>query len=125
MESASIDDGRTVRASLASLKADGMDTAATLQHAASEEVNHLLADVQDLLSKVGHMADPEIAKLRARLEAGVASARKAMADGSAEVQRRAKLAINAGDGYVREQPWQAVGIAAALGIIVGFLVARR
>ncbi|MGO9935962.1 MAG: YqjD family protein [Steroidobacteraceae bacterium] len=30
-----------------------------------------------------------------------------------------------GDNHVRGQPWQAVGIAAAAGLLVGFLFARR
>jgi ElaB/YqjD/DUF883 family membrane-anchored ribosome-binding protein len=30
-----------------------------------------------------------------------------------------------GDLYVRDNPWQAVSIAAAAGLVVGVLVARR
>lgn len=29
------------------------------------------------------------------------------------------------DKYVREKPWQAVGIAAAIGLVAGFLIRRR
>jgi ElaB/YqjD/DUF883 family membrane-anchored ribosome-binding protein len=31
----------------------------------------------------------------------------------------------AGDEYVRDRPWQAVGVAAAAGLLVGLLVGRR
>jgi ElaB/YqjD/DUF883 family membrane-anchored ribosome-binding protein len=84
-----------------------------------------MADVQDLLSRIAHVADPEIARVRARVERGLASAKQTLADGTDRVQRHAKDAVAAGDNYVREQPWQAVGIAAAAGLLVGFLVARR
>ena len=91
----------------------------------SQEVSNLIADVQDLLGRVGHLADPEIASLRTRVEQGIAATKQTLADGSARVQRTARQAISAGDGYVRDQPWQSVGIAAAAGLVVGFLVARR
>jgi ElaB/YqjD/DUF883 family membrane-anchored ribosome-binding protein len=29
------------------------------------------------------------------------------------------------DGYVREHPWQAVGVAALAGIVLGLLITRR
>ena len=89
------------------------------------EVNNLIADVQDLLGRVGHLADPEIASLRTRVEHGIAVTKQTLADGSARVQQSARQALSAGDGYVRDQPWQSVGIAAAAGLVVGFLVARR
>ena len=38
---------------------------------------------------------------------------------------RARSGANATDQYVREQPWQAVGISAAVGLLIGFLVGRR
>lgn len=90
-----------------------------------QEVNNLIADVQDLLGRVGHLADPELALLRTRVEHGIAVTKQTLADGSARAQRSARHALDAGDGYLRDQPWQAVGIAAAAGLIVGFLVARR
>jgi len=85
----------------------------------------LLADVQDLVGRVAHVADPEIARLRVRIEAGLASTRKALSDGTEQVQRQAKAAMATSDRYVHEQPWQSVGIAAVAGLVVGFLIARR
>jgi ElaB/YqjD/DUF883 family membrane-anchored ribosome-binding protein len=41
------------------------------------------------------------------------------------VQRQAKEALEAGDRYVRDQPWDAIGIAAVAGLAIGFLVGRR
>ena len=91
----------------------------------NREVRTLLADVQDLVGRVAHVADPEIARLRVRIESGLATTRKALADGTEQVQRQAKAAVANSDRYVHEQPWQSVGIAAVVGLLVGFLVARR
>jgi ElaB/YqjD/DUF883 family membrane-anchored ribosome-binding protein len=38
---------------------------------------------------------------------------------------KAKEASQATDEYVHENPWQSVGIAAGIGLIVGLLLARR
>jgi ElaB/YqjD/DUF883 family membrane-anchored ribosome-binding protein len=94
-------------------------------HGPGQEIINLTADVQDLLGRVAHVADPEIARLRAKIERGLAIAKKTLADGTELVQRHAKDVITAGDSYVRDRPWQTVGIAAAAGLVVGFLVARR
>jgi ElaB/YqjD/DUF883 family membrane-anchored ribosome-binding protein len=93
--------------------------------AASEEVQNLIADVEDLLNRVGDAADPEVRRLRAKVAAAVATTRQSIADGTEQVQRQAKQALEAGDRYVHNQPWEAIGIAALAGIAVGFLVSRR
>lgn len=99
--------------------------AARKRYGSSPEVRNLTADVQDLLSRLTHVADPEISRLRAKVERALAIAKRTLADGTDRVQRQAKNAMTVGDLYVRDKPWRAVGIAAAAGIVVGFLVARR
>jgi ElaB/YqjD/DUF883 family membrane-anchored ribosome-binding protein len=41
------------------------------------------------------------------------------------VQRQAREALSAGDTYVHDQPWQAIGAAAVAGLVLGLLVYRR
>lgn len=38
---------------------------------------------------------------------------------------KVKQAATAVDGYVSDSPWKAVGIAAAVGALIGFFAARR
>ena len=90
--------------------------------ATSEEVQNLIADVEDLIDRVGDAADPEVRRLRAKVASAVAATRRSLAAGADQAQRRARQALDAGDRYVREQPWEAVGIAALAGIAVGFIV---
>ena len=91
----------------------------------SSEVHDLMADVQDLLGQMAHVADPEIARMRAKVTETLEATRRAVTDGAHRVQRQAKDVIRTSDGYVRSQPWQAVGVAAVIGALVGILVARR
>jgi ElaB/YqjD/DUF883 family membrane-anchored ribosome-binding protein len=93
--------------------------------AAGEEMQNLLADVDDLINRVGDAADPEVRRLRSKVAAAVAATRQSIADGTEQVQRQAKQALEASDRYVHNQPWEAIGIAALAGIAVGFLVSRR
>jgi ElaB protein len=92
--------------------------------AASDEVQNLIADVEDLIDRVGDAADPEVRRLRSKVTAAIATTKTSIADGAEQVQRQAKEAFEAGDRYVRNQPWEAIGIAALAGLAVGFLVAR-
>lgn len=41
---------------------------------------------------------------------------------AAKNYRRATTAV---DGYVSDNPWRAIGIAAAIGALIGFLTTRR
>jgi len=109
-------------------KAAARHARGTAQHrpdGGTREVHDLMADVQNLLGQMAHVADPEIARLRAKVAAALDTARQAVTDGTQRVRRQAKSALQAGDGYVRKQPWQAVGMGAVAGLIVGILLARR
>ncbi len=117
--------GRAVRHDGKVAKGAAADAARRVRSAGNQEVNNLIADVEDLVTRVGEAADPEIARLREKVERALATAKQAIADGADQVQRQAKDAVAAGDRYVREQPWQAIGIAALAGLAVGFLVSRR
>lgn len=125
MEMTYKDDDRGVRSDARPFTNVADDAAQRAGETGGQEVRTLLADVQDLVGRVAHVADPEISRLRNRIEVGLATTRKALADGTDQVQRQAKAAIATGDRYVHEQPWQSVGIAAVAGLLVGFLVARR
>jgi ElaB/YqjD/DUF883 family membrane-anchored ribosome-binding protein len=125
MESTVNENGRRIRADSQLRMTDAGDASLELHGSGSQDARKWMADMQDLLGRAAHLADPEIARLRSKVERGLATAKRTFADGTGRVQRHAKDVMNAGDGYVRDQPWQAVGIAAAAGLVVGFLVARR
>jgi ElaB/YqjD/DUF883 family membrane-anchored ribosome-binding protein len=125
MESTFNDNGQAIRADAKVRMTDAGDASLEFHRAGSQEARNLMADMQDLLRRVAHVADPEISRLRAKIERSLTAAKKTLADGTDRVRRHAKDVMNAGDGYVRDQPWQAVGIAAAAGLVVGFFAARR
>jgi ElaB/YqjD/DUF883 family membrane-anchored ribosome-binding protein len=90
-----------------------------------ENLQDLMADALVLLERMSHVADPEIAAMRLKVAETLENARRIAKDGAEQVRRQARSIIKAGNGYVRDQPWQVVGIAAAAGLLVGLLVRRR
>jgi ElaB/YqjD/DUF883 family membrane-anchored ribosome-binding protein len=94
---------------------------------ASTALADLIADVEDLIERVGDAADPEVRRLRDRVVDTVGTARRSLISGAGHVRRQARDAFDASDKYVRNQPWEALGIAALAGVAVGFLmsVSRR
>jgi ElaB/YqjD/DUF883 family membrane-anchored ribosome-binding protein len=100
--------------------------------AGSAEWRKLVADVEDLVKKVANVDDAEIAEIRGKVEATLARAKStagegaaALREGAAAVRDRAGEVSEATDEYVRENPWAAIGIAAAVGIVIGFVAGRR
>jgi ElaB/YqjD/DUF883 family membrane-anchored ribosome-binding protein len=90
-----------------------------------EDLRMVAHDVEELLrATAGETAD-KIAEARMRAEDSLRSARSHIADASDELARQGRVAAAAADDYVRDNPWQAIGVAAGIGLLVGFLLARR
>lgn len=95
------------------------------QAATPSEWRDLVADVEDLLKKVANVGDAEIAAVRDRLQKTLATAKSSAAAGARRARVYAQDASTAADDYVRESPWTAVGLAAAVGVLIGFIASRR
>jgi ElaB/YqjD/DUF883 family membrane-anchored ribosome-binding protein len=48
-----------------------------------------------------------------------------LAEERAALLGRTKDAARATDAYIHENPWQAIGVAAGVGLVVGLLTGRR
>ena len=51
--------------------------------------------------------------------------RVALAEMQAAISERTRECLRTTDVYVRDNPWQAVGIAAGVGLVIGLLMSRR
>jgi ElaB/YqjD/DUF883 family membrane-anchored ribosome-binding protein len=70
---------------------------------------------------VGETAASAAQRVGDNLEQG----RAALSDLQARVSEQARECMRTTDSYVRDNPWQAVGIAAGLGLVIGLLIGRR
>jgi len=92
---------------------------------ANGQVRNFLDNVEDLTKALKDVDTPDIARVRAKVKIALAAAQSAVSDTAAQIKSQAVNVGKRTDGYVRENPWQVVGIAAAVGLAVGFFASRR
>lgn len=90
-----------------------------------EDFNAVVADAEALLKATADQGGEKLVALRARAEASLKVAKARMADAQAEVLARTRAAAKATDVYVHNNPWQAIGAAASVGVVIGLLIGRR
>lgn len=85
----------------------------------AEELRAFLGDVEELVRKVANISDAEVARVRVKVANALTDMRRVAAESTEGLRERARVAVDATDDYVRERPWTAIGIAAALGLLIG------
>jgi ElaB/YqjD/DUF883 family membrane-anchored ribosome-binding protein len=120
-------DGTTeqVRASGRRLKNNLSDGVNDMKAAASGEIKSLIADVEDLMARIADLKDADVVRVRGKVQRAVDATKQSLADGAETIRQQAQNVATTADDYVRDSPWQAVGIAALVGAVVGMLAARR
>lgn len=83
------------------------------------------ADVEALLKASADEGSETFANLRNKAEQSLAAAKSKMADAQESLVEKGKVAAKATDEYVHENPWKSVGLAAAVGLVIGLLIAKR
>jgi ElaB protein len=92
---------------------------------ANASINDFLDNVDDLTKAIKDVETPEIAKVRAKVKMALSAAKSALYDGAAQVRGQARQVTRNTDTYVRDNPWQVVGIAAVVGVVLGVMMSRR
>jgi ElaB/YqjD/DUF883 family membrane-anchored ribosome-binding protein len=120
-------DGTTeqARASGRRLKNDLSEGVNDIKSAASGEIKSLIADVEDLMARIADLKDADVVRVRGKVQRAVDATKQSLADGADTIRQHAQNVASTADDYVRDSPWQAVGIAALVGAVVGILATRR
>jgi len=82
-------------------------------------------DVGELLKEVAHFTAEEFTAARPKIEGKLAKAKSVLDGARRAVTEKATSAADATHVYVRENPWTALGVAVATGLVIGFLLSRR
>ena len=85
----------------------------------------LVADAEALLHATADQGGEGIAQIRAQAQDSLAQAKTNLMDVQDEMAEKAKAMVADADAYVHEKPWQSIGIAAGLGLLIGLLISRR
>ena len=90
-----------------------------------QDFGDVLGEAESLLRQAAKETGDKASDLRSQVEAKLTAAKLKLQELQDDAIDQAKAAARATDDYVRDNPWQAIGAAAAVGFLVGMLVSRR
>lgn len=89
------------------------------------EFQALIADTEKLLEHTATLAGAEADELRLSIHDSLKRARDTLHLTEHSVRERAEAAVESAEAYVQQNPWQAIGISAGIGFLLGLLASRR
>ena len=87
----------------------------------ADDLRMIVSDGEELLKAAANASGEGFTAARAKFSEKVVSAKARLADLSQPVVEKARQAHD----YVHGSPWSAVCVAAAAGMLIGFLAAKR
>jgi ElaB/YqjD/DUF883 family membrane-anchored ribosome-binding protein len=90
-----------------------------------EDLRAVVREAEALLRATSAETGEKLQEARARAEESLRIARARLAQFEEDAMRHARDVANATDGYVRDNPWQSIGVAAGVGLLIGLLISRR
>ncbi len=85
------------------------------------DLKAVVADAEELIKATAGQAGEKLAQVRARLATAMESAKATCQD----LEQKGAVAAKAADKTIREHPYESIGVAFGLGLVLGVLVARR
>jgi ElaB/YqjD/DUF883 family membrane-anchored ribosome-binding protein len=89
------------------------------------DLKTVVQDAEAWLRHSGHLTGEEFKAARAKFERTLVKAREDIIRLEEVAVEKAKVAAKATDEYVKENPWKAVGLGTAVGVVIGMLIARK
>ena len=90
-----------------------------------QDFRAVVADAEELLRATASQAGEKVAVARERIQDSLHQAKVKLAEAEDIIVQKSRQAARATDDYVHENPWQAVGVAAGVGLVIGLLIGRR
>jgi ElaB/YqjD/DUF883 family membrane-anchored ribosome-binding protein len=85
----------------------------------------VVSDAEELLKATAGQAGDKVAAVRARAEESIHNAKMRLAANSEMISVRSREVARHADQYIHENPWNAIGVAAGIGLVLGFLIGRK
>ena len=90
-----------------------------------DDLAAVLAEAEEMLKRASVETGDKARDLRSQVETQLLRAKLKLQEIEGEAIDHAKAAARATDDYVHDNPWQAIGIAASVGLLIGLLMNRR
>jgi ElaB/YqjD/DUF883 family membrane-anchored ribosome-binding protein len=97
----------------------------TAQERLVTDIRAVIADAEEILLATADQTGEKIAVLRTRIKERLLDARIRLEAAEEVLIEKTRAAARATDDYVQENPWQAVGIGAGVGFLLGLVLGRR
>jgi len=90
-----------------------------------EDLKVVIRDAEALIKATSAQTGEKIQEVRAKAEESLRQAKVRLTAAEAEALKQVREVADATEEYVRENPWQSIGIAAGVGLLLGVLISRR
>ena len=90
-----------------------------------EEFSNVLSEAEAMLKSAAGESGEKARTIRDQVESKLLRAKLRLQELEGQAADRAKVAARATDDYVHDNPWTAIGLAAAVGFVFGLLLNRR
>ena len=93
--------------------------------------DQLMRDLKNVVSDAetwlrgSNLTGEDLKAAKAKFERTLVNAKDGIVAMEEAVVEKTKATARATDDYVQENPWKAIGISAAIGVLVGALISRR
>ena len=89
------------------------------------DLKSVIQDAEAWLRHGGQLTGDELKAAKAKFERTIVKAKDDIIRLEEAAVEKAKVAAKATDEYVQENPWKAVGVGTAIGVVIGLLIARK
>jgi ElaB/YqjD/DUF883 family membrane-anchored ribosome-binding protein len=89
------------------------------------DLHTVVRDAEALLKATASQTGEKIQEVRSRAEESVRQAKERLASVESDALKRAQVLADEAEEYIRDNPWQVVGVAAGIGLVIGLLISRR
>ena len=89
------------------------------------DLKSVIQDAETWLRNGGQLTGDELKAAKAKFEQTLLNAKNDLVRLEETVVEKTKEAAKATDDYVKENPWKSVGLGAAVGVVIGLLIARK
>ncbi|MDO8907246.1 MAG: DUF883 family protein [Pseudohongiella sp.] len=91
----------------------------------SDEFDIFLTDIENLMKEAADLTGEEFSEAKAKINDKIATTRESVASMSNSIGRKARKTVAKANREIHDEPWKAIGGAAAVGLLLGLLVSRR
>lgn len=89
------------------------------------DLRSAIGDAELWLSNIGSQGSADLGHIKSKFDDTLRTAKTDLLKLEDTMVARGKIAAQATDVYVKDNPWTSVGMGAAIGLALGYLIARK